>query len=169
MENILEQCSPIYSPFTLWFHNPNDVNWGLDSYHEILNFTTIEEFWKLHNCIPNTMVSNGMFFLMKQDIEPIWEDPNNMNGGCISFKVDKDSSYKKWEKFIVHLISGSLPENINGISISPKKNFNIIKLWVNNQVDSSNYPLSEEMVDVGETGLFRSHKNNIEKDKKKKY
>ena len=30
---------------------------------------------------------NGMFFCIKDDIFPTWEDPNNRLGGCLSFKV----------------------------------------------------------------------------------
>ena len=30
---------------------------------------------------------NGMFFVMKRDIFPTWEDPRNRNGCFLSFKV----------------------------------------------------------------------------------
>ena len=30
---------------------------------------------------------NGMFFIMKEGILPIWECAHNINGGCVSWKV----------------------------------------------------------------------------------
>ena len=79
MEEIIDKCHKLDQTFTLWFHNPNDVNWDISSYHEILNFSTVEEFWTLFNLISSNLVENGMLFLMKEDINPIWEDEHNIN------------------------------------------------------------------------------------------
>lgn len=169
MEEIIKQCKQLDTNFTFWFHNPNDTNWGIDSYHEILNFTTVEEFWVLFNLVKKNMVENGMFFLMKEDIQPIWEDKRNLDGGCLSFKIDKRVAHKEWEELLVHLISSNLPENVNGVSISPKKNFNIIKIWLSEEIEVDNFKLPSTLHLSNETILFRSHKTNIEKDKLKNY
>jgi len=169
MEDIINKCSKLDDNFTFWFHNPNDTNWALDSYHEILNFSTVEEFWVLHNLIKKQLVENGMFFLMKDGIQPIWEDESNINGGCISFKIDKKSAYQEWEDILIHLISGNFNSNVNGVSISPKKNFNILKLWLSDEINIDQYKLPDTLRLSKETILFRSHKVNIEKDKLKKF
>ena len=31
-----------------------------------------------------------MFFIMKNDIAPVWEAPENIDGGCFSFKIQKN-------------------------------------------------------------------------------
>ena len=54
---------------------------------------------------------------MKKDIFPNWEDPSNRTGGCKSFNVKSTNILNEWN------------ELINGISISPKREFNIVKVW----------------------------------------
>ena len=167
MEAIIEQCKPLFSRFTCWFHNPNDTNWEPNSYQEILNFSTVEEFWTLHKTIHPEMIENGMFFIVKEGILPIWEDENNVDGGCISFKIEKQYVYDEWENLLIHYISGGLDTRINGVSISPKTNFNIIKLWLNQVVDQSTYEFPETLSLGNKSIIFRPHRDNIEKDKMK--
>lgn len=122
--------------YTLWFHSSSDQDWSIDSYHEIFNFNTVDEFWTLFMSI-NThpkMITNGMFFVMKQGVKPIWEDPNNINGGCFTWKIEKDDVVASWENMCALLVSGALDMlseyGINGVSISPKKTNNILKIWL---------------------------------------
>ena len=81
--------SPVPATYTLWFHSSSDNDWTINSYHEIFSFATPEEFWTLNEAILNKskMLLNGMFFIMKQGIKPMWEDIDNQNGGGFSFKV----------------------------------------------------------------------------------
>ena len=68
---------------------------------------------------------------------------NDRLGGCISFKVYSKDIIEAWNELFLHLISENITtetdcwEEINGISIAPKKEFNIIKLWLRN--DTENY------------------------------
>jgi hypothetical protein len=152
----------------LWNHDINDQNWELDSYKQIAIYKTIEDFWIYSNELTNKLINYGMFFLMKDGIMPTWEDSQNINGGCISIKLSLNESCELWNKISVYLASDNFNENINGISISPKKNFNIIKIWVKEEIDMNNYPLPNEFKLNNKIVLFRVHKTNIEKDKQKK-
>ena len=85
------------SKWVVWYHNPSDKSWDRESYKDILEISSLEDFFVLknswQNCLP--LVSEGMFFLMrklKNDkvIYPQWEDINNKHGGYWSFKIDKD-------------------------------------------------------------------------------
>ena len=117
--------------WTLWYHDPDDKKWDIDSYKKLIKFNTLEDFLTYYESI-GTFI-NGMFFLMKEDIIPIWEDSNNINGGIITYKLLKNNSNKTWEELSMLLVGGTLTEdytNINGISISPKINNCIIKIWV---------------------------------------
>jgi hypothetical protein len=53
------------------------------------------------------------------------------------------------------------------VSISPKKNFNIIKLWFNEIIEHANYKFPESLTLGSQLILFKPHKANIEKDKLK--
>jgi hypothetical protein len=158
--------------FTLWYHNPNDTSWTQDSYHQILSFTNFEEFWTLDYFIGKEMIEEGMFFVMKDDVLPIWEDDLNKDGGYISWKVDKRISYTYWTDLIGYLITNNLmkDEVINGISISPKKNFNIIKLWFKEPIVLAEYVLPDGFKLNNNEKVFKLHQTYLsrEKDKDKK-
>lgn len=138
LDNKLEH--KLNSKWVLWYHDPENSNWDFKSYEKIYLFDTIEQFWSLHNYIQNDLLYSGMFFIMKENINPMWEDNNNINGGCWSWKILKKNSYNAWLNLSASLIGETLSsENsfINGISISPKKGFCIIKIW-NNDTKKNN-------------------------------
>ena len=70
---------------------------------------------------------------MKGNIAPLWEDPENRDGGCLSFKASSINIMNDWNDILFKCINESIlldkNDSINGISISPKKEFNIIKIW----------------------------------------
>jgi hypothetical protein len=122
--------------WTLWAHLPHDTDWSINSYKCVYNFNYLEESIALAESIPDIMVKNCMMFLMKEDVKPTWEDPCNRNGGCFSYKVSNKNVHDIWNKLFYSTISNQLSNNdsftnsITGITISPKKNFCIIKIWM---------------------------------------
>jgi hypothetical protein len=160
--------NPLSSNLVLWNHDINDPNWDLDSYKEIAIYKTIEDYWMYSNELTSKLINYGMFFLMKEGIMPTWEDKCNIEGGCISIKVSLTEGYNLWNTISAYLASDNFDDKINGISISPKRNFNIIKIWVKEEINMINYPLPEVFNLNNKIVLFRVHKTNIEKDKQKK-
>lgn len=77
-----------------------------------------------------------MMFLMKEDIKPMWEDGPNKEGGCFSFKVSNKEIEQVWKEVYFHIVGASITKNklyyknINGITLSPKKKFCILKIWM---------------------------------------
>uniref|UniRef100_A0A6C0KEA9 Uncharacterized protein n=1 Tax=viral metagenome TaxID=1070528 RepID=A0A6C0KEA9_9ZZZZ len=137
MTEACEKYHTLSDKWVLWAHLPHDTNWSLSSYKKILKFTTIEELITLYDSMSETLVKNCMLFLMKHNINPIWEDKQNRNGGCFSFKSSNKNVYIAWKNLSFYLVGNTLTENdnlmknITGITISPKKSFCIIKIWVN--------------------------------------
>lgn len=127
--------------WTLWFHNIDNYNYTLESYKNIYNFNSIEEFILLYRKINN--FSAGMFFLMKNNITPQWENKDNKNGGYLSFKIYKKNINNIWFKFCSLIITNSLlinhNDDINGISLSPKINNCIIKIWFKDKKKYENF------------------------------
>ena len=156
------------SNLVLWNHDINDQNWDLNSYKQIGIYKTIEDFWIYSNEITNKLINYGMFFLMKEGIMPTWEDPQNIDGGCISIKLSLNEACNLWNNISIYLASDNFDDIINGVSISPKRNFNIIKIWVKEEIDMTIYKLPDEFNLNNKIVLFRVHKTNIEKDKQKK-
>ena len=124
--------------WVLWAHLPHDTDWTMKSYIKIAELRTLEEMIALYKCLPEKMIKNCMLFLMRKNIKPIWEDPKNKEGGCFSFKVNNKKVTQIWKQMSYVLAGNSLTDdlkfgkNINGITISPKKSFCIMKLWVAN-------------------------------------
>jgi hypothetical protein len=75
---------------------------------------------------------------MKHGIAPMWEDPKNKGGGCFSYKIYNKTVVNIWKHVFYAFCGGTLMvdrENmkyVTGITISPKKNFCILKIWIEN-------------------------------------
>ena len=114
-----------------------DNDWSINSYKKIYTFNTIEKAACLIENLNSEIIEKTMIFLMKNDIKPIWEVEENKRGGCFSYKITTCYIYELWKKMSYMLIGNSLIDddiivkNINGISISPKKNYCILKIWIN--------------------------------------
>lgn len=124
--------------WVLWAHLPHDTDWTIKSYIKIMEFDSLEKMIALYRNLPEKMIKNCMLFLMRKNIMPIWEDPKNKSGGCFSFKVGNKNVAKIWKQMSYVLAGNTLTndlkfsQNINGITISPKKSFCIMKIWVAN-------------------------------------
>lgn len=122
----------------MWIHYVYDNDWSINSYKQIHSFDTLEELIKLNNFLNNNILSNLMVFYMKNNIKPIWEDENNKDGGSFSYKISNNLLENVWKNLVYSLLGNTLSDdenilkNINGISISPKKNYCIIKIWLAN-------------------------------------
>ena len=177
-DEIMIKNHRLNSKWVVWYHNPSDKSWGRDSYKDILEIHTLEDYLVLKNswdkCLPS--VSEGMFFLMRKldsgkVILPQWEDVNNKDGGYWSFKINKDNAQEVWFKLCSFTVGECICLNtmeslhVNGISISPKKNFCIIKIWNNNYKKEDIKLLSEKLtfLDMNEV-KYSSHVKNIERD-----
>ena len=127
--------------WTFWYHSINDNNWKINSYHKLYSIENIYDYKIIEDSFKNNHYYNGMYFIMRNDIKPIWEDPMNRMGGYISFKIYSNDLINKWNYLIKKCIMEDIfidnNDYINGISISPKKEFNILKIWLNK--DISNY------------------------------
>ena len=124
------------SNWKLWFHLPNDDDWSMKSYKLIDNISTIEQSISVLEQIDDNVIKFCMLFLMKDGIAPRWEDPKNKNGGYFSYKVSNKNVKETWRDLSFLLMGNSISKDknfmneITGISISPKKNFCIIKIWL---------------------------------------
>lgn len=129
---------PLYDKWVLWAHLPHDTDWSIKSYKHIMQVETVEQVLSLYSIIPEKLVKNCMLFLMRKGIGPTWEDPQNREGGCFSFKVANKDVHSIWRNLSFMLLGETLSndhrmlKNITGITISPKRSFCIIKIWLRN-------------------------------------
>tara|TARA_B100000035_G_C20991356_1_gene550307 strand:- start:537 stop:1019 length:483 start_codon:yes stop_codon:yes gene_type:complete len=123
----------------LWFHSIKDTSWTKSSYTKFYTFHNLLDYKLFEGVIQLNHLQNGMFFLMRDGIFPNWEDPDNSEGCCISFKIPGEMIKSEFCKILLHCLSEDILKNpddweeLNGFSIAPKKEFNITKLWMRNQ------------------------------------
>ena len=149
--------------WSLWFHKINDKSWTLDSYKKIADIDSIEKYKYYYSKIESFV--SGMFFLMKNDIIPLWEDKNNINGGIVTYKVPKKLVLNIWEELTMAIIGNSLTEKIedhkfvNGISISPKINNCIIKIWINKSSMLTKIKFTDILLFKNNTPIYKTFNN----------
>jgi hypothetical protein len=127
-------------PWTMYFHSPEETKWTLNTFINLGSMKTWRDFWSVIETLKAESLSDGMFFLMRDPSPPLWESHHHIRGGCYSFRCQKKDASCIYLNHIIASMLGSLTTNstnrINGVSISPKRGFNIIKVWNN---DAQNY------------------------------
>ena len=128
--------------WSIYFHDPNDNNWEPNSYQLIATLSTVDEFARIIASVPHDLWAKGMFFIMREHIQPIWEDPCNVHGGCFSMKVMRNHITETWINVCASALGETLTKdpakwsNVTGVSISPKKNYILIRVWISNVTDT---------------------------------
>ncbi len=170
-----EELHYLNRQWDLWYHDPNNSDYSLNSYINIGTIDTIERFWHYFHQLKLTQLQNGMFFIMLKGVYPTWED--NLQGGFWSFKIDKKEISQAWTKLSIYLLADNfidetdtdeyhqLKKEIIGISISPKKTFSILKVWLKNDTLHKKIKLKNDLpfVNIEET-MYRSHVETKEKE-----
>jgi hypothetical protein len=155
----IDMNNKLNNTYNVWFHDANNTDFSINSFYNIAKFDNIKDYLIINQTLRNNykMLLNGMFFIMKDEIKPLWNDDSNRDGGCISWKIDKHDSLNYWENLLLLLITNNLPlefnkYGINGISINPKKNCNIIKVWLSKDIDGGIL----NKIDLTDKCLFRN-------------
>ena len=121
---------------------------------KIAEFDTIEEFWGIfqHLRKPDSCRPGIEYFMFKEPIKPMWEDENNKNGGRFSIKLKHGYTTIIWEEMIFALIGGILPkemkDEINGIVVTSRKEFNTLQIWFKNYDDKITEDLEQCIRDL---------------------
>jgi hypothetical protein len=131
------QSKSLIDKWDLYYHLPYNKNWDLSSYKIILSgIDSVEQVIALNETLPENIVKYCMLFMMRKGITPMWEDKMNRNGGCFSFKVINKQVQAVWKDLCYSLCGETLfldkkyNQLVNGITVSPKKNFCIVKIWL---------------------------------------
>lgn len=156
--------------WTAYFHDPADPDWTTGSYVRLCNVSSTEDYASLRYALKDK-VAKGMFFLMREEVFPCWDDAHNIDGGCLSMKLPKTEAPLFWDALCQRVLGGCLTsasasrfhfttkcddkgekeykqdgeegddENecdiINGVSISPKTYFSIVKVWTSREIPAT--------------------------------
>jgi hypothetical protein len=154
----------LYDKWCVYYHLPQDKTWDLASYKTIHpGVDSVEQAAALMQFTGDSTVRHCMLFAMRAGIDPMWEHARNRTGGAFSFKVVNRYAPGVWRDLFFAMVGETLttdPANsrlVNGITVSPKKNFVIIKVWMAScavQDPSAIAPI----INLSKQGaLFKSH------------
>ena len=88
-------------------------NFYHDKHHEDLSYderltsikediVTLKPFWGVLNNFPiNSLKMKDSVHFFKRGIKPVWEDSRNINGGCWTFRVQKEKSEQFWQEILM--------------------------------------------------------------------
>jgi hypothetical protein len=140
--------TPFESEWTLWYH-ADTTKWTPSSFKQLCTISTVEDFWEMIDAITkNTHILLEHIYVMRGKIIPMWEHPENSNGGCWSIKIDISESFKVFTRILAYICGETsmytsdmenMSNQINGISLCQKNNYScIIQIWnrdkTNNQI-----------------------------------
>ena len=124
--------------FVFWYHIINNILSDQDykaQIKKLAQFDTLENFWAIFQYLkkPDDIKQPIEFQLFKEGIAPMWEDDQNKNGGRIALKLRKEYSNLVWEELVFAFIGGyfakEIKDEINGLVINCKKDFNTLQIW----------------------------------------
>ena len=161
---IVEEYNKLSDKWTLWAHLPHDTDWSMKSYKQIYTVSTVEETIAITETLPPVLVQNCMLFWMREGIKPTWEDPKNRNGGGFSYKVVNKTVYDSWKELTYGVLGNTVSkqmtfvDKVSGITISPKKNFCIIKIWMADCTNQNPAIVINEIKGITSQGcIFKKH------------
>ena len=143
--------------WTIYIHNIADKNWTLESYKKVFVIRTIEDFWMFFNNFKS--FKNYMFFIMREDIKPVYEDPLNKNGGSYSYILTGRQINEPFIHTLIKMVGETLtqPEysnDIKGISLVSKK-FSVMKIWIGDKTKSKSIRIENDKI---KNGRYQAHR-----------
>lgn len=120
------------SHWTVWAHEAVSPDWTRQSYLKIYTIRNVSEFWIFFNSLPKLNIEKYQYYVMRDNILPMWEEPENRNGGTLSIICDKEKIIDLFEQLGTLIVHESFCENmndINGVCMSVKQTIGLAKIW----------------------------------------
>ena len=169
--------------WTLYHHDSANNDWSISGYEVVMqNIDNACQIVTLGAYIPDKTICHTMWFLMQNSIEPRWEDPANINGGYLQYRVTNKFVPETWRILMQFcagglldysssivdssIVDSSIVDSIvspTGISISSRKTFCMIKIWFGQVFTGEPYKCLHEaaphLLDYSGNPIFIKHKN----------
>ena len=108
------------------------------------DFGCVVRMWNFLNNLPTpcTMDIDSTLYIFEKGTAPLWEDPNNVNGGrwMFTIQVNMEKIDDLWQHLVLMFSGGSLDSEgeITGILVSVRRNYIRISIWTKNR-DNTTY------------------------------
>jgi translation initiation factor 4E len=140
-----DQPEPIQlnNKWTMWFDNPRMADPDKEWKENLTNcgtFDTVESFWRVFNNLKpaSQLDTNSNYHVFREGVIPMWEDPENENGGKFVLTMPKADSKagrcdEWWLYSVLAIIGETLDLNGNevcGAVVSIRSKQDRIALWL---------------------------------------
>jgi len=139
------------SQWNVFYHRDDNPDWSESSYSKFYKIDTLSSFWKFFSNFSRLDKNRIQYFIMRNGINPTWEDVNNRTGGVLSIKIDvyqtekrsndRNSQYERRNDLAIEIMTCicmlimnecfiKTPMDINGITFNCKSKITFIKIWI---------------------------------------
>ena len=136
------------TPWKVWIHANDSRLWNLESYHSGQKIETVGQMLSTLYDFESLNKKDYQYFIMRNEIAPIWEDINNKDGVITSIKINVgnrescDIGSMSFKVICMLVLNESFVRNnmdINGVCYSIKNNSPHIKFWVKDRTRNSTF------------------------------
>ncbi|CAJ0930338.1 unnamed protein product, partial [Mesorhabditis belari] len=142
-ESTPRSLHPLKNTWTYWYLNDQHEDWE-SRLKRVCSVSTVEEFWALQNNIkpPSMLKMTCDYNFFKNDIQPMWEVPENKNGGRWLIALEKNASPEMmdiiWIELVTSMIGeqyGEDMEKISGLVCNVRNKGSKISMWTSDHND----------------------------------
>lgn len=151
-----DESMPLHGTWTLFYDNPRlapeGTSWA-DNLKTCGDFDNADDFWRIFNNVKpaSQMATNSNYHLFRQGIQPMWEDPANVNGGKFVLTIPKkDSKNGRCDEWWLYTVLAMIGETMDlhgdqvaGAVVSIRKSQDRIALWLKSSDPNICIPIGE--------------------------
>ncbi|XP_017073947.1 eukaryotic translation initiation factor 4E1 isoform X2 [Drosophila eugracilis] len=127
---------PLEHTWTLWhWENDRSKSWT-EMLSDVTSFNTVEDFFSVYYFVkpPSDLKIYNDYMVFKENIQPMWEDDNNKEGGrwiMLLDKASKDFIDQVWHDLLLCMIGECFQysDEICGVVINMRNKANKLSLW----------------------------------------
>lgn len=147
---------PLHCQWTLFYDNPRLAPEGTDWAENLKTvgvFDNTEDFWRIFNNVKpsSAMALNSNYHLFRTGIQPMWEDPSNIEGGKFVLTIPKkDSKSGRCDEWWLYTVLAMIGETMDlhgdqvaGAVVSIRKSQDRIALWLKSSDPNICIPIGE--------------------------
>lgn len=131
---------PLQTPWTFWIDKASKGSTAAEyqaNLKKVYTVATVQGFWSVYNHIPEIcqLPLRSYYHLMREERQPLWEDPVICKGGTWRLKCTKKDTAVVWKELLLAAIGQQFEsdlapgDDIAGLSVSPRERDDLIQIW----------------------------------------